>query len=326
MEDFLMKRMMFYLVIVLVMLFSVACGSPTPAPTAQAPATQAPAPQAPATQAPAPTAAGPAAAATQPTAPTQASVPTEAPPTVAITATNAPLPDSVLKLTGTVWQWARSTDNSGKETKVAAPQKYTLQFFLADGKVAVKADCNNATGSFTADAQNLSISLGPTTLAACPPGSLSDQFIKELGEVQTYLFDGADLILGRNGGGSMRFTKAGSARAPTATAKPGVVATVAPKPATTLDFNVDLVGCREAPTIEKPGGIVLLFRFEPTGAPGPYRYFDVDAGKEVTELYERPAEKGSRVIVTWAVQSADGQRRQKKQEYAASRFADFGCS
>ncbi len=315
-----MKRTMLYSVLVFVLLLSAACGSPTPTP----------APQASATQAPAPTTAAPAVAATPPAAPTPTLAPTEAPsteapPTLTVTATNAPMPDSVLKLAGATWQWTRSTDSSGKQTKVAAPGKYTLQFFPADGKVAVKADCNNAAGSFTADAQNISISLGPTTLAACPPGSLSDQFIKELGEVQTYLFDGADLILGTNAGGSMRFTKAGSASAPTATAKPRVVATVAPIPATTLKFNVDLVGCRNAPTTEKPGGIVLLFRFEPTGAPGPYRYFDVDAGKEVTELYERPAEKGSGVIITWAVQSADGQRLQKKQDYAASRFSDFGC-
>jgi hypothetical protein len=104
-----------------------------------------------------------------------------------------------------------------------------------------------------------------------------------------------------------------------------VVATVPPKPATTLNFNVDLVGCRNTPTAQKPGGIVLLFRFEPTGASGPYRYFDVDEGKEVGELYERPASKGSGVVVTWAVQSADGQRLQKKLDYAASRFGDFGC-
>ncbi len=237
------------------------------------------------------------------------------------------MPDSMLKLVGTTWQWAKSTDSSGKETKVNQPDKYTLQFFSADGKVAVKADCNTASGSFTADGHNLTFSLGPLTLAACPAGSLSDQFIKELGEAQSYLFDGDNLIVDwKLDSGSMRFAKAGSAAsAPTATAKPRVVPTMAAKPATTLDFIADLVGCRLAPTKEKPGGIVLLFRFEPKGAAGPYRYFDVDAGKEVTVLYERPASLGSGVIVTWAVQSADGQRREKKSDYAASLFAKFGC-
>lgn len=309
-----MKRTMLYALLTLVMAFSTACGSTTPAPAPQSSATQA--------LAAAPTTS----AATQPAAPASTLVPTKAPPTLAVTATNAPMPDSVLKLEDTAWRWVRSTDNSGKETKVAVPEKYTLQFFLADGKVAVKADCNNASGSFTADAHDLTISLGPMTRAACPPGSLSAQFIKELSEVQTYLFDGSDLIFGwKVDSGSMRFAKAASANAPTATAKPRVVATVAAKPATSLTLNVDLVGCRNAPTPEKPDGIVLLFRFEPAGAPGPYRYFDVDEGKEVTALYERAASKGSRIIVTWAVQAADGQRLEKKQDYAASRFADFGC-
>lgn len=308
-----MKRVMLFVMLVVVMVLSAACGASTPAP----------APQAPATQATAPTA-----AATQPTAaPTQALEPTKASPTAATTATNAPMPDSMLKLVGTTWQWAKSTDSSGKETKVNQPDKYTLQFFSADGKVAVKADCNKAAGSFTADGHNLIISLGPLTLTACPSGSLSDQFIKELGEVQSYLFEGDNLIMGwKMDSGSMRFARAGSAAsAPTSTAKPRVVPTVPAKPATTLDFKADLVGCRDAPTAEKPGGIVLLFRFEPTGAAGPYRYFDVDEGKEVTELYERPASRGNGVIVTWAVQSTDGQRREKKSDYAASLFATFGC-
>jgi heat shock protein HslJ len=309
-----MKRTMWYTLLVLVMVLSVACGSPTPAPAPQANGTQAPAP------------ASTAPAATQTAAPVSTRVPTQAPPTVAVTATNAPMPDSVLKLVDTAWQWVRSTDNSGKETKVAAPEKYTLQFFLADGKVAVKADCNNASGSFTADAHNLTISPGPMTRAACPPGSLSDQFIAELSQVQSYLFDGSDLILGwKVDSGSMRLAKAAVTRAPAATAKPRAAATVAAKPATSLTLNVDLVGCRDAPTQAKPDGILLLFRFEPAGAPGPYRYFDLDASKEVTALYERAASKGSRVIVTWAVQAADGQRLEKKQDYAASRFAEFGC-
>jgi heat shock protein HslJ len=307
---------MLFVMLVVLMVLSAACGNSTPAP-----ATQTPAPAVAATQ--------PAVVATQPAAASGPTlVPTKAPPTEEVaTATNAPMPDSVLKLVDTTWQWVKSTDNSGKETKVGQPDKYTLQFFVADGKLAVKADCNNAAGSFTADGHNLSINLGPMTLAACPPGSLSDQYLKELGEVQSYLFEGNDLIMGwKMDSGSMRFAKAGSAAgAPTATAKPRIVPTVAVKPATTLDFKADLVGCRDAPTAEKPGGIVLLFRFEPTGAAGPYRYFDVDEGKEVTELYERSASKGSGVIVTWAVQSADGQRRQKKSDYAASLFATFGC-
>jgi heat shock protein HslJ len=437
-----MKRTMWCAMLVLAMLISAACGSASPAPAPQVPATLAPT------------------ATTEPTTPPPTLVPTKAPPTLAVTATNAPMPDAMLKLVKSTWQWVRSTDDSGKETKVDAPEKYTVQFFLADGKVAVKADCNNAAGSFTADAHNLSISLGPMTLAACPTGSLSDQFVKELGGVQAYLFDGDNLIAGKpdsgsmrfqpapavspsgnvqklvanpwqwvssldNSGqkitvakpsqyttqfdfvdgkvavqadcnnaagsftaddhnlsitlgpttlaacppgslsdqfitslgevqsylfdganlvmewkldsGSMRFAKAGTPAAPTTTAKPKttpatvtpkpsvIATTAAPRPATTLDFKVDLVGCRNEPTQDKPGGLVLVFSFAPSGAAGPYRYFDVDEDKEVTQTYERPASKGAGVIVMWAVQAADGQRLEKKISYPANSFATVGC-
>src|SRR5512140_345867 len=130
---------MLFVILAVVMVLSAACGASTPAP-----ALQAPAPQAAATQASVPTA-----AAAQPTtAPAQTLEPTTTLPTAVATATNAPLPDSALKLVNTTWQWVKSTDNSGKETKVAQPDKYTLQFFTADGKVTVQADCNNAAGSF----------------------------------------------------------------------------------------------------------------------------------------------------------------------------------
>ena len=61
------------------------------------------------------------------------------------------------------------------------PANYTIEFFLADGKVTVKADCNNVLGSFTADASNLTITLGPSTMAACPPGSLDSEYVKAIG-------------------------------------------------------------------------------------------------------------------------------------------------
>lgn len=309
-----MKRSIWYALLVFTIVLA-ACGSPTPATLPVSPAATTPAAEA---------------VVTQPSAPNLAS--TKAPPTDATIATPAMSVASQgedlqrLFTTHHAWQWVKSIDNSGQEIAVAQPARYTLAFFVADGTVSVKADCNTASGKFDADDRGrLSITLGPLTQAACSPGSLSEQFVKELGAVQSYLFDGDQLVLEWQMDDSvrMRFAKAESAPAPTARPRP--MATLTPQPATTLEFNVDLVGCRAAPTAEKPGGIVLLFRFEPTGAPGPYRYFDRDENKEVTELYERPAAKGSGVVVSWAVQAGDGQLREKKINYAASRFAEFGC-
>jgi heat shock protein HslJ len=67
--------------------------------------------------------------------------------------------------------------------------------FLADGQVAVQADCNRVAGTYTVNGNLLVITLGPSTLAACPPGSLGDVFVQQLGNIRSYFFKGENLIL-----------------------------------------------------------------------------------------------------------------------------------
>lgn len=57
--------------------------------------------------------------------------------------------------------------------------KYTLEFGAA-GALAGRADCNRISGRWTASGE--SISLGPfaMTRAMCPPGSLSDRYVRSL--------------------------------------------------------------------------------------------------------------------------------------------------
>ena len=74
----------------------------------------------------------------------------------------------------------------------------------------MQADCNIAGGTYTIDGRGIKITITTTTLAACPDGSLSDQFIKELNEAVIYLFEGEDLLIDRiYDSGTMRFTRAG---------------------------------------------------------------------------------------------------------------------
>jgi heat shock protein HslJ len=177
-----MKKM--YPVLVLLMLAALvlaACGGAPPAP-------------------PAPTAGPEQATPEAQPAQTEQQPPTAPPQTP---------PDSLLQLSGTVWQWTKTTYNDGKTIDVSNPANYTIEFFLADGKVAVKADCNNVLGSFTADASNLTITLGPSTMAACPPGSLDSEYLKELGEVAQYLIQDGSLVLNfKLDSGGMTFTAA----------------------------------------------------------------------------------------------------------------------
>ncbi len=116
-------------------------------------------------------------------------------------------PGSLQQLDGKVWQWTKTTYNDGRTVNVPTPANYTIQFSVADGKVTVKADCNNVLGTFTADATNMTITLGPSTMAACPPGSLDSEYIKELGQVAQYLVQGQMLVLNfKADSGGMTFT------------------------------------------------------------------------------------------------------------------------
>ncbi len=144
---------------------------------------------------------------TQPAQPAQTGQPAQAGQTPAAQPQSPPA--SVLQLSGTVWQWNKTTYNDGRTITVSNPANYTIEFFLADGKVAVKADCNNVQGSYTPDANNLTITLGPSTMAACPPGSLDTEYLKELGEVAQYLIQGNTLTLNfKLDSGGMTFTPA----------------------------------------------------------------------------------------------------------------------
>jgi len=114
---------------------------------------------------------------------------------------------SQASITGAVWKWTGSIDNSGKTTTAPNPDDYTLEF-KSDGTIAVRADCNIGGGSYQLDGNQLTITLGVMTLVACPSGSLDGQYLKELGEVSSYLFEGQDLILEwKLDSGTMRFTQ-----------------------------------------------------------------------------------------------------------------------
>ena len=105
------------------------------------------------------------------------------------------------------WQWMRFTDPL-QAFDLPDPENYTLKFG-EDGVVQIKADCNMASGSYAIENSGITIAVGPMTLAACPPGSLSDQFIQDLGFVRIYFFQDDYLFLDLMAdGGTMQFKNA----------------------------------------------------------------------------------------------------------------------
>lgn len=116
-------------------------------------------------------------------------------------------------LTG-AWQWEGTQRSGGTEVAPDDPSRYTLDL-AADGTASVVADCNRSVGTWESDAGEaatsgpLTIALGPTTLVACEPGSLSDAYLAELqGSTAFELGDGKLRIDIASDGGTMTFAPA----------------------------------------------------------------------------------------------------------------------
>jgi heat shock protein HslJ len=96
-------------------------------------------------------------------------------------------------LTGKDWQWTASTVS--EPATIPDPSLYTITF-AEDGTFAAKVDCNQVAGTYTtADGGAMTIVPGPSTLAACPEGSLADVYLAALGGVTSYAITGDQLVL-----------------------------------------------------------------------------------------------------------------------------------
>jgi heat shock protein HslJ len=99
-------------------------------------------------------------------------------------------------LAGTRWRLIRfqSSDDAIGSVVPPDPDRYTLEF-LAEGRYAMRLDCNRANGRWTAtragaDGGRLTLGPGAMTRAACPPGSLDTKIAADLGRVRSYTLRG----------------------------------------------------------------------------------------------------------------------------------------
>ena len=129
------------------------------------------------------------------------------------------------ELLGKTWKLTGITEKTPAFQGVvpeADQSKYTIEF-LADGTFNATADCNQVGGSYEvhrggsqtdvpvepgAGGGSMSILPGPSTLAACPPGSLADLFVIGLGNATAFAIAGNQLTLtlGYGEGGTLQFT------------------------------------------------------------------------------------------------------------------------
>ncbi|WP_198011379.1 YbaY family lipoprotein [Synechococcus sp. PCC 7335] len=111
-------------------------------------------------------------------------------------------------LIGTVWQLQQISYNNDELLETTSPSNYTLEF-LEDGQVAIRADCNQVKGRFTTEGSSLSIELGASTLAICPPESIDQRYLQALQGGVIYFFQEGDLFIDiKYDTGTMRFSPA----------------------------------------------------------------------------------------------------------------------
>ncbi len=109
-------------------------------------------------------------------------------------------------LTGIVWKWEQLTTPVDTIT-VDNPDKYTVEF-QPDGQVSVQADCNAGSGTYTLHRSSISIEIVAMTVAACPPDSLSDEFVKNLNAAAITFREGENLFIDLEfDSGTMRFAQ-----------------------------------------------------------------------------------------------------------------------
>ncbi|HKY95795.1 MAG TPA: META domain-containing protein [Kiloniellales bacterium] len=112
------------------------------------------------------------------------------------------------ELSGTAWELANITTGDGKVATPDDPALYQLSF-APDGTMGIKADCNQAAALWVSTQPGkLAVGGMTSTLAECPPDSLSSEFLAGLQGATVYAFEGEALRLTTATGGSMLLTKA----------------------------------------------------------------------------------------------------------------------
>jgi heat shock protein HslJ len=110
-------------------------------------------------------------------------------------------------LTGT-WLWTGSTTSvPASQSVVPDPENYTITF-NSDGTFSAKVDCNQVAGDFTTSGSDLTITPGPSTLAACPDGSLDSLYLEGLGKAASYSIADETLTITLTDEGTMQFSAA----------------------------------------------------------------------------------------------------------------------
>jgi len=122
---------------------------------------------------------------------------------------DAPQPSN--PLTNIRWLWTTLTQTDPASQSVIADPEFYNVVFKSGGELLFRADCNTGSGSYTISGDQITITLGQTSLVECGEESLSAQFTALLTSVATYSFESGGLVLGlKDNAGTMGFVSGGT--------------------------------------------------------------------------------------------------------------------
>ena len=97
-------------------------------------------------------------------------------------------------IVGVVWKWQRSRYGNDTQSAPPDPARYTLQL-LPDGTISLQADCNRVGGVYRLEDRQITIEITHSTMAACPPGSLEQDYLRDLSAAAIYFIKDGVLYL-----------------------------------------------------------------------------------------------------------------------------------
>ena len=122
-----------------------------------------------------------------------------------------------------VWQWSTLTEAApAGQSVVPDPENYLL-IFRSGGEFTFRADCNNGSGTYILSGPDLTLEVGPMSMALCGEDSLDAHYLELLDRVVSYtLTDGRLVLLLSEDAGQMTFENGGPAGIPHAAAAIGI--------------------------------------------------------------------------------------------------------
>lgn len=154
---------------------------------------------------------------------TETSVPTLI-PTTAATPTQEPTPELTIgeiepvplsEITGTTWLWTELNETEPASQSIVPNAVNYKLVFQQDNLFTYQADCNFGNGDFMENNGQLTLELGPITLAECGSESLHDQYLVLLASVTSFgTRDGKLVLITSDGASQMVFEDGGPAAIP----------------------------------------------------------------------------------------------------------------